>query len=89
VNINGIQSRKDIEELRKAQITQSKTITQLAEENKDLKEDYKALKDAFELFKNDFVKALEFQKLEIKTQSVIKRKKKRQEIRIAKEKEET
>ena len=38
LTINGIQSRKDIEELRKAQFTQAKLLTQLGEENQDLKD---------------------------------------------------
>ena len=36
LTINGIQSRKDIEELRKAQFSQAKLITQVWEENKTL-----------------------------------------------------
>jgi integrase len=44
LTINGIQSRKDIEELRKAQLTQAKQIIQVIEENKDQKQEIEELK---------------------------------------------
>jgi integrase len=38
LTINGIQTKKDVAELRQAQITQSKTISELAERNRELNE---------------------------------------------------
>lgn len=88
LEIENSTSKTRIDLLQKTTQKQQNKTSQLAKENQDLKKNYKKLKDAFEMFKNDFVKALEYQKLDIKTQSAsIKGKKKIDKIRIVKEKE--
>jgi len=52
LTINGIQSKKDIEELRKTQYVQAKTIAQFVEENQKQKEQLDGLTKSYEKLEN-------------------------------------